>query len=239
MKSEEWRKTSWHGKPMDGSTGADSDRALFEELEIYPRTTPGTSAVWFCTRGYSCGSSTSDALLNVVKKHPQSSPEDHDNEDDIMIINAAQPILSYIGENSANTILVEEVEVNQPEEEGDDANPEIIGGQETTNGTEEEEEQPAANNAPGDDDEEVPNMNYEYGSIEHVKFTLRQILKKPTDTELVSVLKFQIHPVQETDEDPLEPIADEVRKMESYFSKDVFVLTNTMKSNKSYLPLCF
>jgi hypothetical protein len=221
MKSEEWRKTSWYGKPIAGSTGAESDRELFEEFDIYPRTTPGTSAAWFCTRGYSCGSSTSDALLNVVKRHLQPSPEEDDNEDDMAIINAAQPILRYIGKNSTTIVQEEEEdeenleeEEENLEEEGDDinivANPENIVAQATMDGVDEEEEQPT-NNTVEEDDGEVPNMNYEYGSIEHVKFTLRQIRKKPTETELVSDLKFQIHPVQETDEDPVEPIEDEVR----------------------------
>jgi hypothetical protein len=214
MKSEEWRKTSWYAKPIKESVVDADDRELFDELEITPKTTPGTSAAWFCIRGYSFGSSTSDAILNAVKKHPEPSIEE-DNEEDNAIIAAAKPILTYIGNNSNVRHEEEQSENEEEEEEGDEPNladqVNLIPQADIAAG-EEELQQP--NDAAEDEEVEIPNMNYEHGSIEHVKYTLRQIQRNPTEMDYVSALKFDIDPeLSLDDERPIDPIIDEVRSI--------------------------
>jgi hypothetical protein len=211
MKSEQWRKTSWYAKPIKGSVdaeGSDDIRELFEELEITPKTTPGTSAAWFCIRGYSFGSSTSDAILNAVKKHPEPSTEEG-NEEDIAIIAAAKPILTYIGNNSN---VPHEEEENEGEEAGEPNVAANLIPQADILAASEEELQPTNNDTQEGEDGEIPNMNYEHGSIEHVKFTLRQIQKNPTEMDYVSALKFDINPELGLDDRPEDPMTDEVRR---------------------------
>jgi hypothetical protein len=218
MKSEEWRKRSWYGNPIKGSiaAGESDDIELFEDLDTTPRTTPGTSAAWFCTRGYSFGSSTSDAVLNTVKKHPEPSPEEEENEEDSAIIAAAKPIIIYIGNNS-NAHQEEEQAENEEEEGGETitADPELLVPQATAqpdNVAGGEALEPLNNHPDENEEVEIPNMNYEHGSIEQVKHTLQRIKSNPTETDYVSTLKFDISPELTLDDQPEAPIiTDEVR----------------------------